>query len=1317
MARGDTTDLSAWPSLGLEGNLIAPAMVARIDRREAQEQTEDSYGVRKGLTIREEISLAFRVGQAHYCAFDKLQSPSVEATRRFTSAFLEETFAFSDLRDASSGAIACIAGDRVPVVVVPPSESLDRRSPTLSNHRSRSPAFALQDYLNDHEEALWGLVGNGTQLRLLRDNASLTRHAHIEADLSQIFANEDVASFSALWLIIHRSRFGAVGTPVSDCALERWRETGAREGEAARDRLAGQVKVALRVLGSAFLGANPGLAAQLQSGELPLSTWFNELLRLVYRLIFLMVAEDRNLLHPTNARTSARKLYGEGYSLTALRSQCMRRETWDRHHDRYEGMKVVFRALATGEDALALPALGGLFSIDELPHLGSAHLRNSAFMEAVYRLSWLSDQSSIVPVNWRAMQTEELGSVYETLLELQPQLADNGRTLIFATDISEKKGNQRKTTGSYYTPDSLVQSLLDTALDPVLNRTEAEAEDPAKALLELAIIDPACGSGHFLLAATRRIATRLARIRSEGIPSLVDFRHALRDVSRCCIYGVDRNPMAVELAKVALWIETIDPGLPLTFFDAQIRCGDSLLGVFDLSVLEEGIPDAAYKPLTGDDKDTAGYYLRTNRDSKAGQGEFDFGAGQGAMPPMKPLVAGFSGLRDLPEDTVEQVGAKSARYTDLRTKHGFAHASAAADLYVAAFLAPKTGGPPAGASARTVPTSKEVWIAMADGTIRQSMMGACQIVRQARAFHWPLEFPDIMARGGFDVVLGNPPWERIKLQEKEFFAAKAPEITKAGKAADRKEMIGELEMSDPMLFSEWNRALRVAATASHFIRESGRFPWGGVGDVNTYAVFSDLCLNAINSMGRAGLIVQNGLVTGFTYRKFLRHLLTSRALASFYGFENEGKIFKDIHNEIKFGLLTITGKADPVDQPWFTAHLRQPTEIYDPARRYRLSANEIKAINPNTLNLPAFRWARDADVTAAIHKAAPALIRKNTEEKEQNPWHISFKRMFDMANSSEHFIDNQDIEALIIRRQGALVTLKDGRKFYPLYEGKMCWHFDHRYGTYKGQTQKQANKGVLPRVPDTRHDDPNYRIEPRYWVDAARTSEALGEESTRGWFFAWRDVGPSERTFVGTVIPKTAAGHTAPVLVSRCEPLLFSALVGCLGSLVVDYTARQRGNRMMFFVLEQAPVILPETLRLELPWMGTSASKWISERVLELSYTSLELYKFAKELRREHSPFRWLPERRIVLQAEIDAAILHLYKLKRAQAEWLIDSFTVLRKYEERDHGEFRTKRLVLEIFDEIEAANQAGRVFRTRLDPEPADPSLCHPASPMVES
>jgi hypothetical protein len=764
MARKPVADVSAWPSITLEGALVAPAMIASIDRRQATEQSETDYGIRKGLTIREEISTAFRVGQSHVDAFAKLSNPSLEATRRFARDFLVETFGFHDLAPVQR-AVAFLAGGRVPIVVAPPSdEKLDRRSAVLSTDRSCSPASALQDELNDHDHTLWGLVTNGAVIRLMRENPSLTRPAYIEADLADIFANEDAASFALLWLLIHRSRFGVANAPATDCALERWRDAGAREGEAARNRLAVQVEAALKALGSGFLEANSDLAAKLRSGEVNLTGWFNELLRLVYRLIFLMAAEDRNLLHPEKASAQARWLYAEGYSLTNLRAQCVRASTWDRRHDRFEGVKIVFRALAHGEEALALPPLGGLFTADKLPHLETARLPNRAFMAALYRLSWLDGKTGKVPVNWRAMETEELGSVYESLLELQPQLGDDGRTLNFASEVAEQKGNQRKTTGSYYTPDSLVQALLDTALDPVLDRTEAEAGDPAAALLKLSVIDPACGSGHFLLSAARRIASRLARIRAHGTPADADFRHAMRDVARSCIYGVDRNPMAVELTKVALWIETVDPGLPLGFFDAQVRSGDSLLGVFDLKVLEQGIPDAAFKPQTGDDKDVAKYYAQKNKREKA---EREKVAGGFRFDRRADLMREFAELHAMPETTLADVEAKAARLKALTAQGAASWTLArACDLYVAAFLLPKrSGGQFAGPDglprrgAETVPTSGTVWEWMRGAKPFGPLLGAAVDAASAgRAFHWPLEFPDVMQGGGFDVVCGNPPY-------------------------------------------------------------------------------------------------------------------------------------------------------------------------------------------------------------------------------------------------------------------------------------------------------------------------------------------------------------------------------------------------------------------------------------------------------------------------------------------------------------------------------------------------------------------------------
>ena len=1318
MTRRPVTDLSAWPSITLEGNLIAPAMLSRIDERAAPEQDPEDYGVRKGLTLREEISTAFRVAQSHFDTFSKLDNPSADATRRFIKAFLHETFGFSDIEDGEE-LVALFAGNqRIPIVVVPPTEErLDRRSATLSLDRSRSPAFALQDYLNEEDAALWGLVTNGTLIRLMRDNASLTRPAFIEADLAQIFANEDAASFGLLWLLIHRTRFGKAVAPATDCALERWRDTGTKEGEVARDRLAAQVKQSLNILGSGFLEANPDLAAKLQSGDVNLTDWFNELLRLVYRLIFLMVAEDRNLLHPGKSQVNARKLYADGYSLTHLRAQCFRGATWDRHHDRFEGVKVVFQALAHGQEALALPALGGLFARDMLSNLEEARLRNRAFMEALYRLSWLQGKTSMAPVNWRAMETEELGSVYESLLELQPQLGDDGKSLVFASDAAEQKGNQRKTTGSYYTPDSLVQALLDTALDPVLDKTVSEANDPEAALLKLSIIDPACGSGHFLLAAARRIATRLARIRADGTPAQEDFRHALRDVARSCIYGVDRNPMAVELTKVALWIETVDPGLPLGFFDAQIRCGDALLGVFDLTVLEEGIPDTAYKPLTGDDKDVAKYYREKNKREVKERCHIASGFGFNRQ---QNFMREFERLRSMPEDTVRQIEAKNEKLRALTGEGAAAWTlEAACDLYVSAFLLPKAkGGPYVGPDglphrgAETVPTSGTLWEWLRGVSPFGPMFGqALDAARAARAFHWPLEFPDIMQRGGFDVVLGNPPWERVKLQEQEFFALKDQDIATAKNAAARKKLIERLDETNPVLAKDWQDALRVAAVESHFMRESGRFPRGGVGDVNTYAVFTDLAWQALQASGRAGLIIPNGLVVGFTYREFLRELLSQKSLVSFYGFENEDKIFKDVHNETKFGLLTIGGKAVNIEQPWFTAHIRQPAEIADLEKRYALTVDEIRAINPNTLNLPAFRWSRDAKVTAAIHMAAPILIEKDGNKVVRNDWQISPRTMFHMANDSRHFIDHEVVSPLITARRGALAILNDGREVYPLYEGKMFWHFDHRYGTYENQTEKQANKGVLPRVSEDQHFSAEYQTQPRYWVNAELSREALGQDANAEWFFSWRDVGPSERTFVGTIIPKTAMGHASPYISTEVSPREALALCTVLSTLVVDYAVRQKSNRMTFFIVEQLPMLPREQLAQAPIWLGETIINWINTRAIELFYTNWELKGLSDSLTNATPPYKWNTSRRSLLQAEINAAILHLYGIDREQADWVLDSFTVLRKYEERDHGEFRTKRLVLTAYDAMAKAKELGTSYQTHLSPPPADISLCHDA------
>lgn len=1281
MARKPVTDISAWPSLTLEGNLIAPATVASIDRKQASEQSEEDYRIRKGLTVREEISTAFRVGQSHFDAFAKLETPSVEATRRFVRDFLAETFGFDDLAPGG-GVISFLAGGRVPIVVVPPSdEKLDRRSPTLSVDRSRSPAFALQDYLNDSDHALWGLVTNGAVIRLMRDNASLTRPAYIEADLAQIFANEDAASFAVLWSLFHRTRFGIAGVPTTDCPLERWRETGSREGEAARDRLAVQVETALKVLGSGFLEANPDLAARLKSGEVNLTEWFNELLRLVYRLIFLMVAEDRNLLHPDKAKPGARKLYAEGYSLAALRAQCVRGTTWDKHHDRYEGIKIVFRALAHGQEALGLPALGGLFSADKLPHLETARLRNRAFMEAIFRLSWLSDKTGMVPVNWRAMETEELGSVYESLLELQPQLGDDGKTLTFASEAAEQKGNQRKTSSSYYTPDSLVQALLDTALDPVLDKTEAEAADPAQALLKLSVIDPACGSGHFLLAAARRIATRLARIRAEGTPSLADFRHALRDVARCCIYGVDRNPMAVELTKVALWIETVDPGLPLGFFDAQIRCGDALLGVFDLKVLEDGVPDAAYKPLSGDDKEVARHYAQKNKREKAEKDRVAKGFGFNRA---RDLMRDFEALRAMPEDTVEQIEAKAERLRTLTVEGAVSWTLArACDFYVAAFLLPKcAGGQYAGPDglprrgAETVPTSGAIWELLRGVSPFGPLFGAAaDAAETARALHWPLEFPDVMARGGFDLVLGNPPWDTMSPDYKEFFSTYDSNVRHLS-PAEQKVAYEEL-LLDPKIAERWEQHCAALYAAVHFIKSSGRyklFAEGnlGKGDFNVYRMFVETALAATRDGRVAAQFVPEGLYNGANATAIRKELFTKFRLERLAGFENtRGIWFPAVDTRMKF-CLYVAWKGGQTERLPAAFRVNTADKLQDlmAGRTLSIPVAIVEEFSPDAMAVMEFAAQSEIDVCARMYGRYP----KFGTEIEGVPYR-HYMREVDMGTDRGLFSEDDD--------------------GLPVFEGRMIDAYDYRA---KGYVSGRGRAAVWDDLP---FGSPNKRIQPQWRILSENIPDKLAGRIDR-YRIGFGDIASptNQRGLIAALLPgASVSGHSVPTIEfhnAGLESLLL--WLGVANSFAMDFLVRPKVSlHMTYTVMDSLP--FPRT------FAETPAAVEIVRRVCALCAVGPEMQAFrdaALEAGILSFPEDVVedPDRRAVLAAEIDVLVAReVYGLSKDEMLYILDpanilgedcgieTFKALRNREQREFNGFRTQRLIEEAWGRLKGA------------------------------
>lgn len=1272
-----------FAAITIEGGLIAPAQVQAVASAAPDQKMAADYGCPKGTGLRDEITRYFRIAQAHWQAYVRLDQPTMQQTTDFARCLLEQAFGFEltgphhHTRDDRRYMIAWEAkAGRVPVVVAPPApaekgkagDGFARALPEFGDGASgriarRSPTVLLQDWLNANPDFYWGLVFAGDRVRLMRDNASLTRPAWIEADLGAIFRDEMFADFAALWLLIHASRFGAEGAGASDCALERWREAGMRAGTSARERLRVNVEDALMALGQGILDANPNIRERLDANELTMPHLFEQMLRAVYRLIFLGVAEDRDLLHPPATPKAVRDLYSNNYGFAWLRERSTRRNARDHHHDAWEGVKVLFRALECGEKQLGLPALGGLFDRALTPDLDAAQIPNRALLAAAFKLGWLIEDGRRVRINWRDMATEELGSVYEGLLELVPVRENEGRTFSFAGG-AEARGNARKVSGSYYTPDSLVQCLLDSALDPVLDR--AETEGGADAILELNVIDPACGSGHFLLGAARRMATRVAQLRNPDAP---DYNAAMRDVVRGCIHGVDRNPMAIELAKVALWIESVEPGKPLGFLDANIQCGDSLLGVFDLNALEEGIPDDAYKPLTGDDKDTAKYFAKRNKDEKKGQAAFDFSAGGGTGLPPARLAATMDDLRHLPEDTVAQVAEKRRRFAAWEADPKRYATKVACDLYIAAFLLPKTGGAPANANSVTVPTTSHLRHRLGGGQIYGPLEDAAvDAAGNARAFHWPLAFPEVMiGKGGFDVVLGNPPWEVVQLSEEEYFASRVPEIATM-KGAARKRAIAALEAEHPQIFAQYQLDKRNFDAMNEFARAGGRFDLTARGKVNTYGLFAEHFLNLTNANGGAGVIVPTGIATDATTAPFFGHLVASQRLAGLMDFENSQPLFPGVHRSFKFALLTL---GSDVTESEFAFFLTDPTQLEDSRRRFTLSPAQIAAINPNTKTAPVFRARRDAELTAAIYARVPVLVDEDAKKASIQTQLI--QNFFSGSNSKDQLIF-----------EAGETAPKEYRE--PVYRGSMVWHFNHRAATFD------------PTLGNFREPTPDELANPEFCIQSDKyvpvedlNARYALRNWTRGWLAGWRDITNStnERTVVSSIVPIAAADDTFSVLLPENGAEEAVLLCASLNSLVVDFCAQQKvgGTHIRKFTLQQFP-ILPASAYSE------ADLAFIVPRVLELTYTSHSMAPFARDLGHEGPPFAWDEDRRAQLRAELDAWYALAYGLTRDELRYVLDpkdvmgedypseTFRVLQKNEIAKYGEYRTQRLVLAAYD-----------------------------------
>lgn len=489
------------------------------------------------------------------------------------------------------------------------------------------------------------------------------------------------------------------------------------------------IREALILLGNGLV-AHPGnkrLRAALRCSSLSINDYWDQLLRLIYRLIFLLILEDCNLLHPKEVSDSIRKKYERRYSLHHLCELAKEYSEQDKSEDLWEKLQIVFRGLAVGEPHLGLPALGGIFTEDMCAALDGARLQNRTLLAAVFRLAWFCTKSEVSRVNWRDISSEELGSIYESLLELIPEISEDTRSFTLAPS-DDAKGHSRRATGSYYTPDRLVQALLDSTLEPAITDTIAKnSGNVVDALLQITVVDPSCGLGYFLLAAAHRLADHVARFQVGGTPSLLEHRHALRQVVEHCIFGVDLSRTTVALCRMILGLEVAEPGLSWIFLGSHIQHGNALLGATP-ELMAGGIPDDAWSALEGDDRRVARVLKKQNQKSTKVE-----------VTSLKNKRTKGTSTQNTVEDSSED-----------------RHQKLVADAWCAAFVWPKQ----AGTLSEVAPTN-ELWRGLRDGKKRippLMIQTVHSLTKQYHFFHWHLQFPQVFAKGGFTVVLGNPPW-------------------------------------------------------------------------------------------------------------------------------------------------------------------------------------------------------------------------------------------------------------------------------------------------------------------------------------------------------------------------------------------------------------------------------------------------------------------------------------------------------------------------------------------------------------------------------
>ncbi|MBZ0273897.1 restriction endonuclease [bacterium] len=1193
----------------------------------------------------------------------------------------------------------------------------------------------------------WGILSNGRHWRLYWQKAYSQSEEFFDIDLAiaagaagfagDLFDTgyEDVGDALRLFIIVFRpASFFREGTGARSFLEEMQAEGRLWERKIAQD------------LGEhVFHKLYPDLlnAIAERAPAATLDEVRHAALIFLYRLLFVFYAEDRDLLPVKDERY-------EHYSLRRIRHDVAERvdrgEKLSGKLARYDRqLRDLFRAIAHGDTEVGLPAYnGGLFDDESIPERARVEIPDSVLIKIIDRLSRHRDTQADGDarsqwINYRDLSVRHLGSVYERLLEFVAYRQADRKIGIRPNKFA------RKDTGSYYTADDLVKLVVKEAVGPLIAErmhvfevraqemtssrasvfdrlSHLQEKDAADAILRLKVCDPAMGSGHFLVALVDYLADEIIRVlgdaagvvhksgeryvspvekrirqtrqrildhaRDEGWrveASQLDDRHLVRRmILKSVVHGVDKNPMAVELAKVALWLHTFTVGAPLSFLDHHLHCGDSLFGEWMSGVVGD-MEKVAPLFASGFFRDLARFAPALDQISEIADADLTevntsrtlYAMVEDKRRPYWRLADLWQGLRWLESgaDKDEQKRVREGR------KQLLDRASRLAEAAERGYLdANGRNGGDNGDAMRN---------------LNELLARALSVADDEHFFHWEFAFPSIwkieqnfrVPDGGFDAVVGNPPWDRMKIQEVEWFAIRAPEIAKQARAADRKKLVAEMKEARNPLALEYEEARRNTESAMRLARSSGEYDLLANGDMNLYSLFVERAARLVKPTGIVGLLTPSGIASDKSAANFFRTISTNARLSALFDFENRDRktgkeFFPDVDTRFKFCALIFGGETRKFNRVRCAFFLHRVEEIDEAERVFELTPADFALVNPNTATAPIFREQRDAAITTRIYREHPVLVdRREDEPKYLYP--IKYLTMFHMTNDSHLFMTKDELQAMHVRRFAGNQWKKGKKTWSPLYEGKMVQMYDHRAANVIVNPENVHRPANAESATDEQHRNPSWLPTPQFWV--AESEIPVSKEIS--WFVGFKEItAPTNaRTMIAAVIPRAAVGNTLPLLLPSSDAadtgMRLLCMLANMNSFAFDFVARQKvqGQHLNLYIVEQLPFIAPETYAaFTREDCDVDVAAFVRDEVVRLSYTSVDLKDFAAEFGVTGEPFAWNEEDRRHRMARLDALYFLLYGISHDDAKHILDKFPIVRAQDEaRYDGWFRTRDLI----------------------------------------